>query len=117
MSKSSIYFRRQTHELVRRLLEPRRFIQVVAGPRQVGKTTLAGQAAKQSVLPTRYASADEPTLRGVQWIEQQWEVARILTDEADTDGALLVLDEVQKVTGWSETVKQMWDADIALHTG
>ena len=42
--------------------------------------------------------------------------ARILTDEADTDGALLVLDEVQKVTGWSETVKQMWDADIALHT-
>ncbi len=111
MSKSSIYVRPQTHELTRHLLEPRRFIQVVAGARQVGKTTLAGQAARQSGLPTRYASADEPTLRGVQWIEQQWEAARSLTDEAVADGALLVLDEVQKVTGWSETVKHLWDAD------
>ena len=111
MSKSSIYVRPQTHELTRHLLEPRRFIQVVAGARQVGKTTLAGQAVRQSGLPTRYASADEPTLRGVQWIEQQWEAARSLTDEAVADGALLVLDEVQKVTGWSETVKHLWDAD------
>ncbi len=67
------YVRPQTQEFIRRLLEPRRFIQVVAGARQVGKTTLAGQAARQSGLPTRYASADEPTLRGIQWIEQQWE--------------------------------------------
>ena len=99
MSKLPGYTRPQAQELTSRLLEPRRFIQVVAGARQVGKTTLAGQAARQSGLPTRYASADEPTLRGVQWIEQQWEAARGLTDAADTDGALLVLDEVQKVTG------------------
>lgn len=111
MSKSSPYSRPQTQELVHRLREPRRFIQVVAGSRQVGKTTLAEQAAKQSGLPTRYASADEPTLRGVQWIEQQWEAARSLADGADADGALFVLDEVQKVTGWSETVKRLWDAD------
>ena len=111
MSKSSPYSRLQTQELVQRLREPRRFIQVVAGSRQVGKTTLAEQAARQSGLPTRYASADEPTLRGVQWIEQQWEAARSLADGADADGALLVLDEVQKVTGWSETVKRLWDAD------
>ena len=111
MSNSSIYVRPQTHELARRLQEPRRVIQVVAGPRQVGKMTLAGQAANQSGLPTRYASADEPTLRNTQWIEQQWEAARSLTDEADIGGALLVLDEVQKVTGWSETVKYLWDAD------
>lgn len=111
MSKSSPYFRPQTQELVHRLREPRRFIQVVAGARQVGKTTLAEQAARQSCLPTRYASADEPTLRGVQWIEQQWEAARSLADGADADGALLVLDEVQKVTGWPETVKRLWDAD------
>ena len=115
MSKSLSYVRPQTQELIRRLLEPRRFIQVVAGARQVGKTTLAGQAARQSGLPTRYASADEPTLRGIQWIEQQWEAARSLTEAADTDGALLVLDEVQKVPGWSETVKHLWDADT--HTG
>ncbi len=111
MSKSSTYSRPQTQELAGRLREPRRFIQVVAGSRQVGKTTLAERAARRSGLPTRYASADEPTLRGVQWIEQQWEAARSLADEADADGALLVLDEVQKVTGWSETVKRLWDAD------
>ena len=114
MSKSSSYSRPQTQELVHRLRESRRFIQVVAGSRQVGKTTLAEQAARQSGLPTRYASADEPSLRGVQWIEQQWEAARSLADGADADGALLVLDEVQKVTGWSETVKRLWDADTRI---
>ena len=109
MSKSSRYARPQMQELVRRLAEPRRLIQVVAGARQVGKTTLVGQAALQSSLPACFAGADEPTLRDVQWVEQQWEAARSLVDDAD--GALLVLDEVQKVTGWSETVKRLWDAD------
>ena len=97
--------------MVQRLREPRRFIQVIAGSRQVGKTTLAGQAAERSGLPTRHVSADEPTLRDTQWIEQQWEAARSLADEADAAGALLVLDEVQKVTGWSEAVKHLWDTD------
>ena len=111
MSKTVSYSRPQTQELVDRLLEPRRFIQVVSGSRQVGKTTLVEQAAAMSRLPTRYASADEPTLRGVPWIEQQWDAARRLADEAGQGGALLVLDEVQKVAGWSETVKYLWDAD------
>ena len=57
------YARPQVRVLVRRLHEPRRFLQVVAGARQVGKTTLAIQAAARSGLPTHYASADEPTLR------------------------------------------------------
>ena len=108
---NSTYTRPQTGELVRRLREPRRFIQVLAGSRQVGKTTLAGQATTQSGLPARHVSADEPTLRDTQWIQQQWEAARSLADEADAEGALLVLDEVQKVTGWSEAVKHLWDAD------
>ena len=108
---NSTYTRPQADELVQRLREPRRFIQVVAGSRQVGKTTLAGQAATRSGLPTRHASADQPTLRDAQWIQQQWEAARSLADEADADGALLVLDEVQKITGWSEAVKHLWDAD------
>ena len=104
------YARSQVQELVGRLLEPRRFLQVVAGARQVGKTTLAAQAAARSGLPTHYASADEPTLRGLVWLEQQWEAARVLIDSSK-DGALLILDEVQKLTGWSETVKRLWDAD------
>lgn len=111
MNNPHDHVRPQARELVRRLLEPRRFIQVVAGARQVGKTTLAGQAARQSGLPTRHASADQPTLRGPSWIEQQWEAARSLAAGADAAGALLVLDEIQKVKGWSEAVKHLWDAD------
>ena len=111
MSTAFQYHRPWADELAGRLREPRRFMQVVAGSRQVGKTTLAGQAAERSGLPTRYASADEPTLRGGGWIEQQWEAARGLADAADAGGALLVLDEVQKVPRWSETVKRLWDAD------
>ncbi|MDD9820331.1 MAG: ATP-binding protein [Nitrospira sp.] len=107
--------RSQARELARRLKEPRRFIQVIAGARQVGKTTLVRQVAERSGLRTRYASADEPTLRGAAWVEQQWEAARMLADEAGRKGALLVLDEVQKITQWSETVKRLWDADT--HTG
>ena len=111
MNTAFQYHRPWADELAGRLREPRRFMQVVAGSRQVGKTTLAGQAAERSGLPTRYASADEPTLRGGGWIEQQWEAARGLADAADAAGALLVLDEVQKVPRWSETVKRLWDAD------
>jgi hypothetical protein len=102
------YQRPQTAILARRLSEPRRFIQVVAGPRQVGKTTLVQQVVEAAKRPVQFASADEPTLRGAEWIAQQWEAARLM---ADASGALLVLDEVQKVTGWSEAVKRLWDED------
>lgn len=109
MSKSSVPFRRrQAAELARRLAEPRRFIQVVAGPRQVGKTTLVQQVTENAALPVRFASADEPTLRGTEWIAQQWEAVRLTTTP---DGAILVLDEVQKAVGWSESVKRLWDED------
>jgi uncharacterized protein len=84
---------------------------VIAGARQVGKTTLVGQVVERAGLPSRYASADEPTLRRAEWIEEQWEAARLLAGESGKRGALLVLDEVQKVSGWSETVNRLWDAD------
>lgn len=95
--------------LAARLVEPRRFIQVVAGPRQVGKSTLVQQATETLPLPLRYASADEPMLRGPDWIAQQWEAARLLI--ASPEGAVLVLDEIQKIPAWSETVKRLWDED------
>lgn len=98
MSKSN-FARTHAAELLRRLAEPRRFIQVLAGARQVGKTTVARQAAERSGLPWRYASADEPTLRDAHWIAAQWDAARLLADAAGAGGALLVLDEVQKVAG------------------
>jgi predicted AAA+ superfamily ATPase len=102
--------------LLARLREPRRFIQVLAGPRQVGKTTLALQALDALNAPSHYASADEPTLRDSAWISQQWEVARIRCRKARQRKTHLVLDEVHKVKGWSETVKARWDEDTASKT-
>ncbi|MEI8195377.1 MAG: AAA family ATPase [Phycisphaerae bacterium] len=102
-------------ELLKRLQEKRRFIQVLAGPRQVGKTTLVRQVMAASHLPAHYASADEPTLRGDRtWLEQQWDIAR-LKAAAGKSGALLVLDEIQKITDWPTVVKLLWDADT--HSG
>jgi len=105
------YQRPQAAVLAERLAEPRRHLQVVAGPRQVGKSTLVQQVAEASGLPVRSASADEPTLRGPQWIEQQWQAARLAAAEAGKAGAVLVLDEIQKIPGWSEQVKRLWDED------
>lgn len=107
--KKAPFQRPQSAVLAARLAEPRRFIQVVAGPRQVGKSTLVQQVTDALALPVRQASADEPTLRGADWIAQQWEAARLSIE--DTQGAVLVLDEIQKIPGWSETVKRLWDED------
>lgn len=108
-----MYRRPVLETLVVRLREPRRFLEVLAGPRQTGKTTLAQQAIEALALPAHYASADEPTLQGRLWIEEQWEVGRLKARQAGKHGALLVLDEVPKVSGWSETVKRLWDEDAA----
>lgn len=115
MYKRPIY-----NEIKKRIHEPRRFIQVLSGPRQTGKTTLAQQMLKSLGWPGHYATADEPALKGPDWIEQQWEVVRtrLKTDTKARIG-LLVLDEIQKLPGWSETVKRLWDedtfSDLPLH--
>jgi len=108
-----MYQRPVYNTLVDRLKEPRKFLQVLAGPRQTGKTTLIHQAMDELKIPKHYASADEPTLQSRAWIEQQFEVGRLLTRESRKTGALLVLDEIQKVAGWSEVVKCQWDSDTA----
>ena len=104
-------FRRPMLEtLLKRLSEPTRFIQVLTGPRQSGKTTLAAQAIEHSKIPAHYATADIPGLRDSFWIEEQWDVARRLVDN-EGEKSLLVLDEVQKIPDWSEAVKKLWDED------
>jgi uncharacterized protein len=109
MSEPDLEYRRpQAAALAARLAEPRRFMQVVAGPRQVGKTTLVRQVVETARLPFVFASADEPTLRGPGWVAQQWDAARL---SVGPRGGILVLDEVQKATGWSESVKRLWDED------
>lgn len=105
------YTRSLLSTLQKRLLEPRRFIQILAGPRQVGKTTLAEQAAANFSGPVHFASADAASFPLPIWIEQQWNVARSLLKQSHTTSACLFLDEVQKIEGWSTTVKQLWDED------
>ena len=111
-------FTRAYSDILRaRLAEPRRLIQVVAGPRQVGKTTLVRQVTS-TLEPERrvhFASADEPLLRGPEWLGQQWEIGRDAARGAGRAGAVLVLDEIQKVPDWSEAVKRYWDEDT--HAG
>lgn len=102
--------RPQARTLARRLSERRRFLQVVAGPRQVGKSTLVQQVVEAAGVPARFASGDEPSPRGGVWIQQQWEAARLVARQG-SGGAILVLDEIQKIAGWSETVKRLWDED------
>lgn len=99
--------------LAKRLAEPRRFLQVVAGPRQVGKTTLVRQVLARTGRPATLVSADEPTLRDRDWLVRHWREARELAAGAGRGGAVLALDEVQKIPGWSETVKRLWDEDTA----
>lgn len=109
------YARPQVADLVARLSEPRRHIQVVLGPRQTGKTTLVLQALERLSLSARYASADEVAGRDREWLATEWDTARALAAAA-ADETVLVLDEVQKVTGWSETVKRLWDEDTRTGT-
>ncbi len=111
------YYRPLYSKLLKRLKEPRRFIQVLAGPRQVGKTTLAQQLLTELSIPSHYASAEAPTLQGRTWIEQQWDIGRLrIQDSGRRRQALLILDEVQKIPAWSEVVKRLWDQDSADKT-
>jgi len=112
-------------KILSRLQEPRKFIQVLAGPRQVGKTTLAQQLAKELKYPVFYASADEASLGDSFWIEQQWEKVRLhqsgiktskTKNASEKNNSLLILDEIQKIPQWSSTVKKLWDEDAASHT-
>ena len=91
--------------------EPRRFIQVIAGPRQVGKTTLVRQFVDQCQIPVHFVAADLVPANQSSWISQQWEVARLMLDRSEKKESILVIDEIQKIGNWSETVKKEWDAD------
>lgn len=95
----------------KRIKEPRRFIQVLSGPRQVGKTTMVLYLLERLNFPYLFAVADAVPNSNPFWIEQQWEVARQQWKQSGASEFLLVIDEIQKVDNWSETVKLQWDAD------
>ncbi|MCF7806098.1 MAG: ATP-binding protein [Simkaniaceae bacterium] len=96
-------------EIVSRLKEPRQFIQVLLGPRQVGKTTMSLQIQEHLQIPIHYNSADIATLEDLSWIETQWQIARDLVKNKGS--ALLIVDEIQKIPRWSSLIKKLWDED------
>ena len=123
--------RDQVTTLVNRLAEPPHFIIALFGPRQTGKTTIVRQALQRIERPSRYLAVDEPGLprhgmpsiaagttlwrpqvRDTEWLLLNWEQARVEADRSP-NGFVLVLDEIQKLPNWSETVKGLWDADRA----
>ena len=106
-----MFERNQLQVLIKRMQEPRRFIQVITGPRQVGKTTLVTQLVGKMKTGHIFISADSVAATNSTWLAQQWEAARIKMNQGGDEGFLLVIDEIQKIDNWSELVKMLWDAD------
>lgn len=105
------YFRNQYGILCERIGEPRKFIQVLAGPRQVGKSTLVGQVLNDVTIPYTLENADGVNHEDTDWIRRVWESIRIAMQLQHKEEYLLVIDEVQKIDNWSEAVKAEWDRD------
>lgn len=95
--------------------EPRRFIQIVIGPRQVGKSTAIAQALKKIDVPVHFSQADTAQPPTREWLRLQWVAARSLITNNNSSAAL-VIDEVQKVSNWSSEVKALWDEDTFYNT-
>lgn len=108
-----MYQRRLVAELIQRLSEPRRFIQIVTGPRQTGKTTAINQAIASLTAEVRYFSADEQVLASRAWLSNVWEQTRLVAERQSE--VVLIIDEIQKVPQWPDVVKALWDEDTHRH--
>ena len=111
MSKIYFMFQRPHLQLLReRVAESRKRIYVVIGPRQTGKTTLVTQLLEEWQGLKMFVSADAVSGADGTWLQQQWDLARVQAGR-ESQEFLLVIDEVQKVSQWSEWVKKQWDQD------
>lgn len=106
-----MYKRAEYHTIKNRLEEPRRFIQVVMGARQIGKSTVVKQVLKDLGAPYQFFSADNVPATGSAWISNCWAAVRSLKENKGLDSIILVIDEIQKIANWSEVVKKEWDDD------
>lgn len=114
---------------------------VVAGPRQVGKSTLVRQVL--AGRPATFVAVDQPLAEPVdpfgatprsafssqpipgaiptaEWLVRQWTQARSSAKTLpEGQTYVLAIDEIQKIPRWSEVVKGLWDADraegLAMH--
>lgn len=110
MYKRSIY-----HTIIKRMEEHRMFIQVVMGPRQIGKSTVVKQVLDDLGKPYLLYSADTIPSTSPKWISECWANARLQMRAQQLEEMILVIDEVQKLKNWSEYVKKEWDADSLNH--
>ena len=101
---NTLYERPFVAQLENRLAGEKPLIQVLVGPRQVGKTTGIRQLLERTPCTSHFANADDLLVTDRTWLLEQWQKALLLGD-----GTLLVIDEIQKILNWSETLKSLWD--------
>lgn len=106
-----MYKRAEYQVITERLKEPRKFIQVVMGARQIGKSTVVKQVLQDLDMPYRLFSADNVPATNNAWISDCWAAARSLKESRGWKSVVLVIDEIQKIANWSEAVKKEWDDD------
>ena len=108
--------RKQYQILMSRIRETRKCIQVIEGPRQVGKSTLIKQVLRATDIPWLHFSTDNVATTGNEWISECWATARNKMHIEHLTELLLVIDEVQRLPRWSDAVKKEWDADTFSDT-
>lgn len=105
-------YKRAEYQIIKsRLEEPRRFIQVLMGPRQVGKSTVVKQVLLDYEGEYLFFSADNVPATNSAWISDCWSSVRRLMIAKELKSMVLVIDEIQKIANWSEVVKKEWDHD------
>lgn len=105
-------YKRPYYQIVAdRIKEPRNRIQVIVGPRQVGKSTMISQVLQDCQLPYDSYTADGAVNVSQNWLSEIWETQRLKMSAQKQPKRLLVIDEIQKIPNWSETVKAEWDRD------
>ena len=106
-----MYKRPEFQTIKNRLEERRKFIQVVMGPRQVGKSTVVKQVLGEIRTPYQFFSADNVPATSTEWVSNCWAAVRSLMTARGYTEMILVIDEIQKIQNWSEVVKKEWDDD------
>jgi len=106
-----MFRRKHFNILISRIREQRAFIQVVMGPRQVGKSTMVKQVLEAIDIPSVRFTADNVPASNTAWISNCWDSARVKMKIEHLPELVLVIDEIQKIKDWSEAVKKEWDND------
>ena len=112
-----MFERHHLQPLIKRIQEPRRFIQVVMGPRQVGKTTLITQLVEKAKIHYLFISADSIAAGNATWLEQQWEAARNQIIQEKTEEFLLDTNQFRCITGGQGLSKSCYYLNICVKYG